>query len=82
MKNEFGANYCIKVGPNDTFFLAQMIYEFGAMDTPFVTNEVLRTYSSEVVADVIQGFYLVFTTKIFKKLALYTHVHVSALENR
>ena len=50
------------------FFLAQMIYEFGALDMPFASNEVLRTHSREAVADVIQDFYLVFMTKILKKL--------------
>jgi len=38
MKNEFCANDGIKAGATDTFFLAQMISEFGAFDMPSGAN--------------------------------------------
>jgi len=39
LNNKFGANDSIKFGANDTFFLAQVICECGAFDTPFGANE-------------------------------------------
>jgi len=32
----------IKVGAKDTFFMAQMICEFGVFDMPFGANEILH----------------------------------------